>query len=156
MKRDEEVIIVNRRERSREGSWPERVKTVWLRYIWSANTSLVRLLLIISSLFWAIIASYDLSTGSYSFLTHIIKESWFWVSLFLLHSIGLIWRLFDPVIRVPAGLVVNSYGVLIWFFVTIGATTKVGFYPTFAADYTICLLAAWVLYRTGTSGSTES
>jgi hypothetical protein len=73
-----------------------------------------------------------------------------WSVLFLLHFVGVYWRTYDPVPRILMGLIINSYGFLIWFFMTVSVNLYVGWVsPVTALELTMCAASAWALYKTG-------
>lgn len=83
-------------------------------------------------------------------LMAVIASDWCWAAAFMLHGIGVHWRILDPKERVHWGLAVNILGVLIWAYSTASvniAWSNIG--PTTALEWTMVVASGWALYRTG-------
>lgn len=134
----------------------EHFKTTALRIIWKSDATTIRLILATASLMWAVGAwvrpqSFDaIPYNSLEWVAFGLFGPKEWGAAFFLHFVGVVWRTFDPVHRVFWGLVVNTYGLVLWASVTLLLTWGLGrLSVTTATDWALCLFAAWALFKTG-------
>jgi hypothetical protein len=132
------------------------------RTIWAAgDTAPVRLLLAWSSGVYAMTLGINTWQGNLLFdrpayalmdLVHIgsLRGEWLWVFIFTLHWVGVHWRILDPKERVWAGILVNFYGFVIWFYSTLSINLSLGLLlPTSSTEWVLIVASGWALYRTG-------
>lgn len=125
------------------------------------DTAPVRLLLAWSSGFYAASLAINYAQGTALFdrpayaLMEVVRVGpfhgeWLWAFLFSLHFIGVHWRILDPKERVWAGIMVNFYGFVIWFYSTLSINLSLGvLLPTSSTEWVLILASGWALYRTG-------
>lgn len=124
----------------------------------SADTSTIRLLLAWASFMYGGSIAFHLIFHSGDFfaerpayaLMRMVASGWGWVVIFMVHFLGVHWRVLDPKERVWAGLIVNTYGFLIWFYSTLCTNIAIGMVlPSSALEWTMIFASGWALYRTG-------
>src|SRR3984885_858054 len=101
-------------------SW-DHVRRVTYSVFDDADTSLIRVLLANASLLWAAFVIFFPSTferPSYEIMRTVMPGQW-WAYAFLIHFVGVYWRTYDPIPRILAGLIINAYGFVLWFFTTV-------------------------------------
>lgn len=117
-----------------------------------ADTTTIRLMLAWSSLVSgvALLVDSDKFKGpAYSVVAAFGTEQ-MWAVYFILHFLGVHWRLYDPVARPRAALVINTFGFAVWFISTTAICWAVGAVGIATAmSLTLCVASAWALYRTG-------
>lgn len=131
------------------------VKYITRKIFYESDTTTIRLLLATASLGWAMVLMGNLIFGmsvmdrpAYSVMRALGRE-YTWASLFLLHFVGVIWRLYDPIQRTLWALAINMFGFAIWTISTVALALSIGFVPpTTALEVTMCCASAWALYRT--------
>lgn len=122
------------------------------RYLfWFTDTTLLRLVLGVSSLLFAIaLALPDTIFDPDRFaVTLYVPYRTVWIVLFLLHFLGVFWRLIDARHRVRWALTVNSLGCVLWLGVAISTFMVYGFSLSVVVEGMLGILSVWVLYRTG-------
>ena len=73
-----------------------------------------------------------------------------WAVLFMLHCIGVHWRVIDKTERVGWGLAVNVLGFALWAYSTAAHNIALGqILPSTALEWTLVGFSGWALYRTG-------
>lgn len=131
--------------------WPY-AKAVTLAVFTQADTMTIRLLLANASCLWALGALHEPSLFDrpmYAVMSQFVDQ-YVWAMGFMLHFIGVYWRIYDPVSRPIWGLLVNGLGFVLWSICTIATNAAGnGFSPTTALECTLCVASGWALYRTG-------
>lgn len=142
-----------------QGSLLPYAKYVTLTIFRNADTVTIRLLLAMASLGFAaclIFGNGVFERPGYHLMRKFGGEG-VWAALFILHYVGVVWRLYDPVERVRWALVVNSFGFVIWAAMTLCLNLSIGsITPGTALEWTLVGASGWALYRTGLSGETVS
>lgn len=138
--------------------WPY-MRYVTLTIFRNADTVTIRLLLAVASIGFA--ACLVLGDGVFDrpgyHLMRKFGNEWFWATLFVLHYLGVVWRLYDPVERIGWAIVVNSFGFVIWAIMTLCLNLSLGSVtPGTALEWTLVFASGWALYRTGLHGETVS
>lgn len=117
-----------------------------------ADTTTIRLLLAWSSAvsgFSLILDPDKFKAPAYSVVA-IFGNEQMWAAYFLAHWLGVHWRLYDPIARPNAALVINTFGFAVWFISTAAICWAVGAVGIATAmSLTLCIASAWALYRTG-------
>lgn len=133
-----------------------QISTITRRIFFQSDTTTIRILLATASLGWTVVL-----LGNYLFSTPVMVRAPYgvmsvlgrdvaWAIVFLLHFLGVIWRLYDPKPRPVAALMVNAYGFAIWTLSTAAINISIGLIqPGSALEWTMCCASAWALYRTG-------
>lgn len=131
--------------------WPY-AKAVTKSVFTNADTMTIRLLLANASFLWALGALHEptfFDRPMYAVMSQ-FGNQYVWSLGFILHFIGVYWRIYDPVSRPFWGLLVNGLGFVLWSICTIAINSSVnGFSPTTALECTLCVASGWALYRTG-------
>lgn len=127
-------------------------RSVCVTVIKYGDTTTIRLLLANASfLYAALLCIYpdSFSRHGYELMAQAADEA-IWAALFIVHGIGVYWRIFDPVPRPKWALTVNTLGFLVWGVSTLAFNVALGrVTPTSAMEWTLCLASAWSLLRTG-------
>lgn len=126
------------------------------RIFFQSDTTTIRLLLATASLGWTLVLLGNQLAGTpimarepYA-LMRVLGEDLLWAVVFFVHFVGVVWRLYDPLPRPFAALVVNAYGFAVWSISTAAINITIGFVPPGSAlEWTMCAASAWALYRTG-------
>lgn len=117
-----------------------------------ADTTTIRIILANASLLWVVASIIDPTAfhrPGFAVMAQ-LAPLWVWAAGFLLHFVGVYWRLFDPVSRPVWALAVNASGFFLWFTSTAAINVALGsFTPGSALEWTLCGASAWALYRTG-------
>lgn len=134
------------------GCWLSFKDTFRLVFL-GADTVTIRLLLAWSSLWSALALFIDddkFQLPAYA-VVKLLGTEQMWGCYFLLHFIGIHWRIFNRARSRPKwALVINTYGFFLWFYSTIGLCMAVGSVGIVSAlALTLCAASAWALYRTG-------
>lgn len=129
----------------------DHVRRVTHSVFQDADTSLIRVLLANASLVWA---AFVLSTNAFDRpayeIMRTVASGHVWAIAFLVHFVGVYWRTYDPSPRIVAGLIINGYGFVLWFFTSVSLNYYVGsLSPGTAAELVLCAASAWALYKTG-------
>lgn len=116
------------------------------------DTTTIRVLLAWASAVWAAFLMFDptlFQRPAYAIMRAFSPQE-IWCVAFVLHYVGVHWRLLDPRNRPVWALIVNGWGFFIWFFYTVSITLSLGaFTPGSALEWTMCGASAWALFRTG-------
>lgn len=145
------LIYPDRRSVARPQGWAEHARTTLTHSIWQTSTHHARALIAVSSVLWAVgvWSTPDLfALGPYGALLQLVDVPAFWGWLFFAAGCLLLWRLFDPRTRTRLGLWVNGYAAALWVGATIVASLH-GPRTSLSSDYVLCVLALWMLYKTG-------
>lgn len=128
-------------------------KDTFILVFLNADTVTIRLLLAWSSFFsaWSLILDPDkFGAPAYSVVAKFGTE-WMWAVYFLLHWLGVHWRVFERSRSRPRwALAINILGFSLWFIASVGVSWSVGnvgLNTSFVL--TMCVASAWSLYRTG-------
>lgn len=131
------------------------IRMIWVRIVFKSDATTIRLLLAMSSLLWAIGAFTHPATfisSAYAVLDKLafgVITPPLWGALFLIHFVGVIWRL-GPHRSNFWGLVVNGYGLALWLSVTLALSyTLGGLTVGISPDWALCLFAGWAFIRSG-------
>lgn len=140
--------------------WIAHINMVNHTLLFKQDTVTIRMILAFASLLWgaAMLAwPQSFALPAYRVMAAFCANPKIWAFLFILHYFGVLWRIYDPTRRPTAALVVNSYGLAIWLFVTVCINLSIGFVSAgTATEWAMCAFAAWSLYRTGYSEETVS
>lgn len=138
--------------------WPY-AKYVTLTVFRNADTVTIRLLLAMASLGFAVclVAGDNVfERQGYHFMNKFAGE-WTWASLLIVHFVGVIWRVYDPVERIGWALLINALGFVLWAVMTLFINLSLGsITPGTALEWTLVFASGWALYRTGLHGETVS
>lgn len=142
--------LVERRRRPRDGGFLVRLKETHNTIIYRMQPTVVRLMLALASLISAfIIVTSTLVSNDYKTIDFIMPQQ-AWAATFFLHWIGTTWRIIDRQKRVGWALAINSFGLFLWIVATIATAIDSSGYPHgMAACISLCVFAAWGLFRTG-------
>lgn len=123
-----------------------------LRVAHQIDITTIRSILAVCSLVWAIAMLAGPQTfhrNGWMILAHVSNE-FIWGCIFLLHFLTTLWRFVDPQSRFYWNQIVNIYGFLIWFFVTLATNITLGaFSPGSAAEWVLIACQGYVILRTG-------
>ena len=87
---------------------------------------------------------------AYALMAIVPGAEWTWAFLFLLHFVGVHWRVIDRTERVNWGLAVNILGFALWAYSTAALNIARGqVLPSTALEWTLVVFSGWALYRTG-------
>lgn len=121
-----------------------------------ADTTTTRMLLGTASFIYMLILALNSAMGHHLLdrpayaLMNIFGGDLFWGILFVAHGIGVLWRFYTARSCVLCAIAVNLFGCCLWTYTTVAVNVSIGFLsPTFALEIPTCILAWWVLYRTG-------
>ncbi len=147
-------MIEDRRTQVRVTVW-SRIKTVGRVVFWNADTLTVRLIMANASIVWCISLLVDPHTFNrpvYA-LMRTYGDEHQWAAVFLLHGLGVYWRLFDVKSRPTWALLINSLGLGVWLLSTVALNLAVNnINASTSLEWILCLASAWALYRTGLKG----
>jgi hypothetical protein len=118
----------------------------------TSDTTTIRLLLANASLLWAagLLIDQDTFERSGYQVIRAFGGEYAWATWFLLHFVGVYWRLFDPRSRPNWALAVNTFGLFLWLTSTLSINIALGGFTTSTAlEWTLCVASAWALFRTG-------
>lgn len=118
-----------------------------------ADTVTIRLLLAWASFFSALSLVFHLDkfkAPAYAVVANFGDEK-AWIVYFLIHFIGVHWRVFERTRSRPKwALVINIWGFSLWFISAVGVSWSVGNVGiNTSLSLTMCVASAWSLYRTG-------
>jgi hypothetical protein len=118
----------------------------------NGDATTIRVLLAWGSFFWALVLWWPTVTfnrQAYTWMAYVAPE-WVWGLAFILHWLGVIWRVYDPKPRVHWALGINAFGAFLWTFMEGCLFMSLGeLSPSRALDWCV-IVAAWVaLARTG-------
>lgn len=129
-----------------------------------SDTTTIRLLLASASLLYALFLGLNVMMGAgvmerpayelFVVAASIIGinghgASAFWAVIFLLHFLGVVWRLYDLRQCDVCAFIVNAYGFMIWFASTLMLNISVRFLgPGTALEWTLTAASLWALWRT--------
>lgn len=140
-------------------TWITYLKLVTVAVFWRIDTTAIRMLLAGGSVFFALGMFLPLHTFdrplfrvmAYVATPHI----WGW--LFIIHALGVFWRIYDPRNRPGWGFAINAYGLGLWIFSTCLMYYAIGEYaPSSALEVAIILAALIALLRTGKNDEVTS
>lgn len=127
--------------------WRGIVELVFYR----ADTITVRLLLANASILWAVGVMFypDTFTRRGWEIMRLVPH-WAWALAFMMHGLGVYWRIFESKQRTGWALAVNALGLAVWLLSTILINIAVGeFAVGTSLEWIMCAASAWALYRTG-------
>lgn len=135
------------------------LKYVTLSILHNADTVTIRVILAMASLGFAACLLFGADVferQGYHLVRKLGTEEW-WSVLFVLHFLGVIWRVYDPVERIRWALVINAFGFALWAVMTLLINFSLGAVtPGTALEWTLVFASGWALYRTGLHGETVS
>ena len=146
--------------------WKQRIDYYrWVIYaiFWLSDTTTIRVLLGLASLGFTLGLWLPLDTFSqlpfagmascFNFKSVPISvraHEWVWGVLFLLHALGVSWRMFDLTPRIKWAFAINAYGLMLWLASTGLITQAVGKYtPALSLEVVVIMAAFVALVRTG-------
>jgi hypothetical protein len=132
-----------------------RGEIIWRRLVWivlRSDTTSLRFLLAIASLLWSIFLFMPGDTFErpvYRIMARVGSEE-LWATFWLLHAVGVLWRVFATRKRVFVAYLLNSLGLVMYAGVAVAiyATRTEPFPAAIAPDLTLALIALWVMART--------
>lgn len=141
------------------GSMLPYARYVTISVFRNADTVTIRLLLAMASIGFAaclVLGDNVFERQGYHLMSKFGNE-WWWAVLLVLHFLGVIWRVYDPIERIGWGLVINSLGFALWAVMTLFINLSLGAVtPGTALEWTLVFASGWALYRTGLHGETVS
>lgn len=131
-----------------------RIFSVTKKLFWNADTTTIRVILAASSLLFAIallLPGLQKTIVAYYLMFEIARPE-VWAALFLLHFLALSWRFIDQTPRLGWALAINSFGLCLWLGYILLINFSLQFFaPGTSTEMVLCVMAAWSLFRTGTS-----
>lgn len=127
--------------------WKGIVELVFYR----ADTLTVRLLLANASILWAFgVMVFPAAFTRRGWEIMSVVPHWIWAVAFLLHGIGVYWRIFESAQRIKWALAINALGLAVWLLSTVLINVAMGeFAVGTSLEWIMCFASAWALYRTG-------
>jgi hypothetical protein len=148
---------IERRATPRDNRFVPRLVTLARVFFWYADTTTIRLQLALASLVWAfglLLGPCDgiqcLGAGKGLRNLQAVATLNVWAMMFILHFVGVCWRLIDQRARPRWAIFVNAYGLAIWVYGTISIILGLGRLTAGTSlELVTCFFAAWALCRTG-------
>ena len=136
-------------------SWAVRwkyFKLVTVEVFWRSDTTAIRALMAVGSVFFAIGLLSPFHTFSrpiFKAMAYVASEQ-VWAYMFALHALGVLWRIYAPTSKPGWGFAINAFGLGIWMFSTCLIYYAVGEYtPSNSMELAIIIAAFVALLRTG-------
>lgn len=147
-------------------SWRQRIDYYrWVIYsvFWLGDTTTIRVQLGLASFgftlgLWLPLDTFSLQSfiglsNCFNFKSvplSVRAHEWVWGGLFLLHALGVSWRLVDLTPRIKWAFVINAYGLVVWITTSGLITQTIGRYtPALSLEVVVILAAFVALIRTG-------
>ena len=122
------------------------------RLVVEGDTTTIRVIMAIASLLYAIgllVPIHTFARPSFAGMQALMPD-WAWAVCFILHAVGVAWRLLDEVPRIAWAFAINAFGIAIWIMYTVLVTVTLGQYtPSTAMEITVLAAAIVALVRTG-------